>query len=77
MHSVAQAVITLLTIENKNVNDEVKKIINKCLIDMYRKDTYNFIYQINKFYINKSNYDRWTQAWAYYSINYFLYKIKD
>lgn len=77
MHSVAQAVITLLTIENKNVNDEVKKIINKCLIDMYRKDTYNFIYQINKYYINKSNYDRWTQAWAYYSINYFLYKIKD
>ena len=58
------------------VYGEVKKIINKSLVDMYQKDTYNFIYQINKFYKNKSNYDRWTHD-KYYSINYFLFKIKD
>lgn len=30
-----------------------------------------FIYQKNKYFTNKVDYVRWTQAWVYYSFAYF------
>lgn len=73
MHSVSQAIITILLIDRSDKKFElVEEIINKSIIDMYIKKTHTFAYQINKFYTNKMNYDRWTHAWAYYSFMRYL-----
>ena len=78
MHSVTQAILTLLKVsDNKEDILLVEKII-QCSIDtLYIPDDKQFIYQKNRHFSNKINYIRWTQAWAYYSFAYYNRQIEE
>ena len=72
MHSVSQAIFTLLKV-GKTADDfaMAEKIINRSIETLYLSKEQRFIYQKNKLFTNKINYIRWTQAWVYYSFAYF------
>ena len=76
MHSVSQAVLTLLKV-GKTEDDLIlaKKVVSWSLDNMYIKKTGNFSYQITRFYRNNICYMRWTQAWSYYSLSFLLRKM--
>lgn len=72
MHSVSQAVITLLKV---NATEEqalfAKKVIDKSIELLYSPQKQHFVYQKSKYHTNRINYMRWTQAWVYYSFAFF------
>jgi hypothetical protein len=68
MHSVAQAVITCIKVgKHASDIDFAIKIAEWSIRNMYSEKTGLFVYQKNRFYVNKIPYFRWTQAWVYYS----------
>jgi hypothetical protein len=72
MHSVAQAVFTLLRVGG--TADDLalaEKVIDWSLREMYIADKAQFYYQKQPGFSNKINYIRWTQAWVYYSFAFF------
>lgn len=72
MHSVAQAVFTLLRVGG--TADDLalaEKVIDWSLREMYIADKAQFYYQKQAGFSNKINYIRWTQAWVYYSFAFF------
>ncbi|NQZ48907.1 MAG: aspartate-semialdehyde dehydrogenase [Moritella sp.] len=72
MHSVTQAVFTLLKVGKTQDDFELaEKIINLSIETLYMPSKQRFVYQKNKHFTNKINYIRWTQAWVYYSFAYF------
>lgn len=72
MHSVAQAVITLLKVGGADEDFALaEKIISWSIGELYLSDKKQFLYQKTKRFVNKINYTRWTQAWVYYSFSYF------
>jgi hypothetical protein len=72
MHSVSQAIFTLLkvggTAEDVAFAD---KVIQRSIELMYIPKKGKFVYQINKRFTNKLDYIRWTQAWVYYSFAFY------
>ena len=72
MHCVSQAIFTLLKVSG-SAEDVVlaKKIIDKSIDTLYMPSKQRFVYQQHKYFTNKINYIRWTQAWVYYSFAYF------
>ena len=72
MHSFAQAIFTLLKVGSKPSDYSLcENVINKAIELMYLPNEKRFSYQKHKFFVNKINYMRWTQAWAYYSLAYY------
>lgn len=72
MHSVAQAIITLMKVDFSEENRGLaEKIITWSIDNLYSEVNERFIYQKYKWFTNKINYLRWTQAWAYYSFAYY------
>ncbi len=72
MHCVSQAVFTLLKVSGTDEDkDLVDKIISKSIDTLYLPEKQRFVYQKNKYFTNKVNYIRWTQAWVYYSFAFF------
>lgn len=72
MHSVAQAVFTLLRVGG--TADDLAlagKAIDWSLREMYIADKAQFYYQKQAGFSNKINYIRWTQAWVYYSFAFY------
>ncbi|MEL0654605.1 aspartate-semialdehyde dehydrogenase [Pseudoalteromonas issachenkonii] len=72
MHSVSQAIFTLIKV-GRTAEDMAmaEKIINRSIEILYLPKKQHFIYQKNKYFTNKIDYIRWTQAWVYYSFAYF------
>lgn len=70
MHSIAQAIITLLKVGG---TDEdliwAEKISHWGIKEMYLPSKKRFRYQKHRFYSNNIDYSRWTQAWSYYSFS--------
>ena len=72
MHSVSQAVLTLLKVgETKADFQLAEKVINRAIDTLYLTKKKHFLYQKHKYFTNKINYIRWTQAWVYYSFSLF------
>lgn len=72
MHSVSQAVLTLLKVSGGQEDIELaEKIIQRSIDTLYMPNKKRFVYQKHKYFTNKINYIRWTQAWVYYSFSYF------
>ncbi|KDC49484.1 aspartate-semialdehyde dehydrogenase [Pseudoalteromonas fuliginea] len=72
MHSVAQAIFTLLKVGNELSDEELCKKVVVCAIKLlYLEEKKQFSYQINRYYTNDINYTRWTQAWGYFSLAFF------
>ncbi|KKD59392.1 aspartate-semialdehyde dehydrogenase [Grimontia sp. AD028] len=72
MHSVSQAILTLLKV-GKTKDDLLltEKIIETSIKQMYLPKENRFIYQSGRYFSNKVNYMRWTQAWVYYSFSFY------
>ncbi|MGI2178557.1 aspartate-semialdehyde dehydrogenase [Shewanella frigidimarina] len=72
MHSVSQAIFTLLKVGKTPADLAMADQVIKHAIDtLYLPKQQRFIYQKNKYFNNNINYIRWTQAWVYYSFAYF------
>ena len=72
MHSVTQAVITLLKVCGSQDSIKLAEKVIQCSIrTLYMPEKERFVYQKNKYFTNKINYIRWTQAWVYYAFAYF------
>jgi hypothetical protein len=72
MHSVSQAVITLLKVGGKASDRALcDKVIQRAIELMYQPGTGQFIYQKTRWLTNRINYSRWTQAWAYLALAYY------
>ncbi len=72
MHSFSQAIVTLLKVDTCKENLLLaEKVAHSAIDTMYSSQDNRFIYQKYKWYTNKINYIRWTQAWSYYGLSYF------
>ncbi len=72
MHSVSQAVLTLLKVSSEKEDVELAgKIIQRSIETLFMPNKKRFVYQKHKHFTNKINYIRWTQAWVYYSFAYY------
>jgi len=77
MHSVSQAIITLIKLAGINGDTQgdlalVERVIQQSLNTLYLPAKQQFVYQKTRRYTNTINYMRWTQAWVYYSFSYWL-----
>lgn len=72
MHSVAQALITLLTVSG-TAHDRAlaARVFERAMQTLYLPDEQRFVYQRTARFANRVDYLRWTQAWAFYSIGLF------
>jgi len=75
MHSVSQAVLTLLKVGGTEEGLRLaEKVIQRSIDTLYMPSRKRFVYQKTRWITNRINYMRWTQAWVYYSfatyINY-------
>lgn len=72
-HSVAQAIITLGKLGNGlSDNELMERVVRRAIESLYLPEKQQFVYQKNKQSVNKINYMRWTQAWMYYSLSFYL-----
>ena len=72
MHSVAQAVFTLLKVGGSAADQILAvKVIAWSLEHMLIPRSNQFVYQKNEYLTNKINYIRWTQAWVYFAFAFY------
>ena len=72
MHSVAQAVLTLLRVGGQPQDVALaKKTIQWSIDHLYLPKQQRFVYQKTAYFTNKINYLRWTQAWVYYAFAFY------
>lgn len=72
MHTVAQAVLTLLRVGD-TAHDVVlvEKTLEWSIKELYLQKEQRFLYQKTARVTNKINYMRWTQAWAYFALAFY------
>jgi polysaccharide biosynthesis protein VpsJ len=72
MHSFSQAVFTFLRVGGTQADfNMAETVLERALKVMYLPDKAQFVYQKTPWIINRINYTRWTQAWAYYALSFF------
>ena len=71
IHNFAQGLDTLLTF---GYLQDAKKLLYKSLDFMWDNNKSYFYYQKNKYYTNKINYIRWSQAWMFFALSKYLNK---
>ena len=72
MHCVSQAIFTLLRVGGSPDDLALAaKIIDKSISTLYLPKRGHFAYQKHKYFTNKINYIRWTQAWVYNSFAFY------
>ncbi len=78
IHSVAQAIFTFCRVgATPEYYNFSKKVLDWAIDNMYMPERGQFYYQMHRSYVNKINYIRWTQGWAYYCISYLLLVQED
>ena len=77
IHSTAQLIITLFKLGKlKEKKELVDKVLNWTFDNMYSNKGY-FYGRKTKFFMSKIPYMRWTQAWIYYALAYYLYEFQE
>ena len=72
-HSFSQAILTILKVGGQSSDIELcDNVVNQFIKNMYLPKKRSFIYQKYRWFSNKINYIRWTQAWSYYSLSYYV-----
>ena len=72
-HNFAQAIVTLLILDKDESDTSlVRKVVQRGFNTLYMEPEQRFVYQKTASGTNRINYSRWTQSWAYYSLNMFL-----
>ncbi|MFM0289998.1 aspartate-semialdehyde dehydrogenase [Paraburkholderia megapolitana] len=75
-HSVAQALITLLTVgDTQDDRHLATRVLDRAVETLYLPVKRRFIYQRRQLFSNRINYLRWTQAWAFYAIGVYANRI--
>lgn len=74
IHNYAQGIITCITFGYKHL---AEKILNKAVELMWDHQNQYFYYQKTKWYTNKINYMRWSQAWMFYAISRYINEYKN
>jgi hypothetical protein len=69
IHNYAQGIDTLLTFGEKK---KAKRLLGKAIETMWDGRKQYFYYQENRWYKNKINYLRWSQAWMFYALTRYL-----
>jgi len=74
IHSCAQAIITLKKLQafRSDVEDWLDKVVEWTLENMRSQSGY-FYFQKYRLYTNKIRYMRWSQAWMFKALSYYLY----
>jgi polysaccharide biosynthesis protein VpsJ len=73
VHSYAQAIITISKIGSGEQDFILcQAVLARMIEKFYLENKASFIYQKKRFYKNRINYMRWTQAWAYFSMSTYL-----
>ena len=57
---------------DKIAQSKIDEGIDKAKWMILVKNKKRFIYQRRKWFVNKIDYMRWTQAWTYYSLTYYI-----
>ena len=77
MHSVAQAVLTVVKLAGEDGHGDedralAEKVLSRALETLYLPGKQRFVYQQTRHFTNSINYMRWSQAWAYYALTFWL-----
>ena len=76
IHSPAQLIVTLVKLNKHNQNRILmSKVLDWTITNMKDKSGF-FYYQKHKFYTNKIQYMRWSQAWMFYSLSKLIFNEK-
>lgn len=67
---------SILTLSRFGSYEQAEKVINWMIGNMYNQGGY-FYYQKLKYYKHKTSYPRWSNAWMFLAISYYLYKVKN
>lgn len=71
-HSVAQAVITLMKVGGTEADLSLTNaVLTQAFASLYLPEQERFVYQKQRWFTNKINYMRWTQAWAFYALSFY------
>jgi len=65
IHNFAQGIDTFVTFEYP---DRALRLIEKCVDTMWDDDKHYFYYQKTKWYTNRIDYMRWSQAWMFFAL---------
>lgn len=72
MHSVAQAVLTLLKVgATPDDHRRCDQVVQRAVDLLYLPKQKRFLYQKTRWLTNRIDYSRWTQAWAYYALAFY------
>lgn len=72
IHSPAQFFVTIAKSDKKQeYNQIVNSVMNWTIANMQSKKG-SFYYQINKLFTSKIPYIRWSQAWMFYGMSYYI-----
>jgi hypothetical protein len=66
IHTSAQAISYLSHSTDKESQEILEKVVSWTMKNMYEG---HFLYRKNRFYTNKINYLRWSQAWMFYGLS--------
>lgn len=73
IHNFAQGISTLITFGD---NDKARELLEKCIDLMWDRSRHYFYYQKTRWYTNRIDYIRWSQAWMFYSLTAYLLNKK-
>jgi hypothetical protein len=77
IHAPSQLVITLAKADRFYVNKHlIDRVLNWTIENMQSPGGY-FFFQKNKYYTNKIPYMRWSQAWIFYALAYYVYTTQN
>lgn len=65
IHNFAQGIDTLVTF---GYPDKALRLIEKCVDTLWDDDKHYFYYQKTRWYTNKIDYMRWSQAWMFFAL---------
>jgi hypothetical protein len=72
IHNFAQGIVTFLAF---GYPDKALKLIEKSVDMMWDRNKHYFYYQKRRWYTNRIDYLRWSQAWMFYALSEYLREL--
>jgi hypothetical protein len=69
IHNYAQGIDTFVTFDRP---EKASRLVEKCVDTMWDDDKHYFYYQKTRWYTNRINYLRWSQAWMFFALTGYL-----
>jgi rhamnogalacturonyl hydrolase YesR len=76
IHAPAQLIITLSKLGKFQENKKLADLVLNYTIKHMQSPKGFFYYQINKYFTSKIPYMRWSQAWMFYALSYYLLETR-